>query len=143
MTTKVAINGFGRIGRLTFRAALEAGRDDLEFVGINDLYSAAEMAHLLKWDSVHKRLPMDISVEGEDTLIVDGNAGDSVDAGTGWTLVDNAVVIDTRTYTKYTQDAATILVDNDVDQTAFTAVDRKSTRLNSSHSQQSRMPSSA
>ena len=70
MTTKVAINGFGRIGRLTFRAALESGRDDLEFVAINDLSNAADMAHLLKWDSVHGRLPMDISVEGEDTLIV-------------------------------------------------------------------------
>ncbi len=70
MTTKVAINGFGRIGRLTFRAALESNRDDIEFVALNDLSSAAEMAHLLKWDSVHGRLPMDISVEGEDTLIV-------------------------------------------------------------------------
>ena len=70
MPIKVAINGFGRIGRLTFRAALESGRDDIEFVALNDLSSAAEMAHLLKWDSVHGRLPMDISVEGEDTLIV-------------------------------------------------------------------------
>ena len=70
MTTKVAINGFGRIGRLTFRAALESNRSDLEFVAINDLSSAAEMAHLLKYDSVHGRLPMDVSVVGEDTLIV-------------------------------------------------------------------------
>ena len=70
MPIKVAINGFGRIGRLTFRAALESGRDDIEFVALNDLSSAAEMAHLLKWDSVHGRLPMEISVEGEDTLIV-------------------------------------------------------------------------
>ena len=72
MTTKVAINGFGRIGRLTFRAALESGRDDLEFVAINDLSDAAEMAYLLKWDSVHRQLPMDVSVEGEDTLVVGG-----------------------------------------------------------------------
>ena len=72
MPIKVAINGFGRIGRLTFRAALESGRDDIEFVALNDLSSAAEMAHLLKWDSVHGRLPMDIAVEGEDTLIVGG-----------------------------------------------------------------------
>ena len=72
MTTKVAINGFGRIGRLTFRAALESGRDDLEFVAINDLSNAAEMAYLLKWDSVHRQLPMDVSVEGEDTLVVGG-----------------------------------------------------------------------
>ena len=72
MTTKVAINGFGRIGRLTFRAALESGRDDLEFVAINDLSDATEMAYLLKWDSVHRQLPMDVSVEGEDTLVVGG-----------------------------------------------------------------------
>ena len=72
MTTKVAINGFGRIGRLTFRAALESARDDLEFVAINDLSDAAEMAYLLKWDSVHRQLPMDVSVEGEDTLVVSG-----------------------------------------------------------------------
>ncbi|MGA0235179.1 MAG: type I glyceraldehyde-3-phosphate dehydrogenase [Alphaproteobacteria bacterium] len=72
MPIRVAINGFGRIGRLTFRAALESGRDDIEFVALNDLSSAAEMAHLLKWDSVHGRLPMDIAVEGEDTLIVGG-----------------------------------------------------------------------
>ena len=62
MTTKVAINGFGRIGRLTFRAALESARDDLEFVAINDLSDAAEMAYLLKWDSVHRQLPMDLSL---------------------------------------------------------------------------------
>ncbi|MGB1157549.1 MAG: type I glyceraldehyde-3-phosphate dehydrogenase [Alphaproteobacteria bacterium] len=74
MTTRVAINGFGRIGRLTFRAALESDRTDLEFVGINDLSSAAEMAHLLKYDSVHGRLPMDVSVEGEDRLIVGGKS---------------------------------------------------------------------
>ncbi len=72
MTTKVAINGFGRIGRLTFRAALESGREDLEFVAINDLSDAAEMAYLLKWDSVHRQLPMDVTVEGEDVLVVGG-----------------------------------------------------------------------
>ena len=72
MTTKVAINGFGRIGRLTFRAALESGCDELEFVAINDLSDAAEMAYLLKWDSVHRQLPMDVSVEGEDTLVFGG-----------------------------------------------------------------------
>ena len=52
---RVAINGFGRIGRLTFRAFLESGREDLEFVAINDLGSAEMNAHLLEFDSVHGR----------------------------------------------------------------------------------------
>ncbi|MEG6509224.1 type I glyceraldehyde-3-phosphate dehydrogenase [Methyloligella sp. 2.7D] len=62
---RVAINGFGRIGRLTLRAFLESGRDDLEFVAINDLAPADMNAHLLKYDSVHGTLPMDVSVEGD------------------------------------------------------------------------------
>src|SRR4029453_9165232 len=52
---RVAINGFGRIGRLTFRAFLESGRKDLDFVAINDLGSAETNAHLLEFDSVHGR----------------------------------------------------------------------------------------
>ena len=68
MTLKVAINGFGRIGRMVLRSMTD---DELKkLVAINDLTNAADMAHLLKWDSVHGRLPMDISVEGEDMLIV-------------------------------------------------------------------------
>ncbi len=59
--TRVAINGFGRIGRLTFRAFLESGRDDLDFVAINDLGSAEMNAHLLAFDSVHGRLPGEVS----------------------------------------------------------------------------------
>ena len=54
-----------------------------------------------------------------NTLVVDGAAGDAVDAGTGWTLINDAVNIGGQIFTKYTQDAATILVDNDVDQSAF------------------------
>ncbi len=67
MTVRVAINGFGRIGRLVLRAAYEAGRDDIEFVGINDLGSVAANAHLLKYDSVHGRFPHDIS-SGDDWI---------------------------------------------------------------------------
>src|SRR4029079_8155677 len=59
---RVAINGFGRIGRLTFRAYLEAGRKDLDFVAINDLGSADMNAHLLEFDSVHGRFPGKVSV---------------------------------------------------------------------------------
>ena len=55
MAVRVAINGFGRIGRLVLRSAFENGRDDIEFVGINDLGSVETNAHLLKYDSVHGR----------------------------------------------------------------------------------------
>ncbi len=57
MAVRVAINGFGRIGRLIFRAAAERGRKDIVFVAINDLGSAEANAHLLKWDSVHGPFP--------------------------------------------------------------------------------------
>jgi len=53
MTTRLAINGFGRIGRNVLRALIEQGRDDLEVVAINDLSSTENLAHLLKYDSVH------------------------------------------------------------------------------------------
>ncbi|MCP5368016.1 MAG: type I glyceraldehyde-3-phosphate dehydrogenase [Hyphomicrobiales bacterium] len=57
MAVRVAINGFGRIGRLTLRAAFEAGRDDIEFVAINDLGPVETNAHLLRYDSVHGAYP--------------------------------------------------------------------------------------
>ena len=66
---KVAINGFGRIGRLVLRAALESGRDDIEFVAVNDLAPAEQNAYLLQHDSVHGRLPMDVKLDG-DMIIV-------------------------------------------------------------------------
>jgi len=63
--TRIAINGFGRIGRLVLRAALESKRDDLEFVAVNDLPAPIEeYAYLLEFDSVHKRLPMPVVVDG-------------------------------------------------------------------------------
>lgn len=57
MTTRLAINGFGRIGRNVLRALYEQGRDDLQVVAINDLSSTDNLAHLLKYDSVHGRFP--------------------------------------------------------------------------------------
>ncbi len=63
MTVRVAINGFGRIGRLVLRGIIESGRKDIEVVGINDLGSVETNAHLLKYDSVHGRLPQDVTVE--------------------------------------------------------------------------------
>lgn len=71
MTIRVAINGFGRIGRLVLRAAMDAGRKDIEFVAINDLADAATNAHLLKYDSVHGRFGGTVEVDGND-LIVNG-----------------------------------------------------------------------
>ena len=67
MSVRVAINGFGRIGRLVLRAAMEAGRDDIEFVAINDLGSVDANAHLLKYDTVHGRFPGEVA-SGEDWL---------------------------------------------------------------------------
>ena len=69
MAIKVAINGFGRIGRNVFRAAL--GDPDIEFVAVNDLTDAKTLAHLLKYDSVHGILEAEVQVE-EGALVVDG-----------------------------------------------------------------------
>ena len=62
MSAKVAINGFGRIGRLVFRAWLESDRDDIEIVAINDLADIKTNAHLLQYDSVHGTSPFTVSV---------------------------------------------------------------------------------
>ena len=73
MAVRVGINGFGRIGRLVFRAAMESGRDDVEFVAINDLGTAEANAHLLKYDTVHGAYPGRVSSRG-NTLDVDGRS---------------------------------------------------------------------
>jgi len=72
MTTRLAINGFGRIGRNVLRALVETGRRDLEIVAINDLGPVESNAHLLRFDSVHGRFPGTVTV-----------AGDSIDLGRG------------------------------------------------------------
>ncbi len=72
MTVRVAINGFGRIGRLVLRAIIESRRNDVEVVGINDLGPVETNAHLLKYDSVHGVLDADVTV-----------AGDTMDVGRG------------------------------------------------------------
>src|ERR1700753_3125665 len=69
MAVKVGINGFGRIGRNVFRAAL--GNPDIEFVAVNDLTSPKTLAHLLKYDSILGNLKNDISA-GDDHIVVDG-----------------------------------------------------------------------
>ncbi|MCT4610723.1 MAG: type I glyceraldehyde-3-phosphate dehydrogenase [Pelagimonas sp.] len=72
MSIKVAINGFGRIGRNILRAIIESGREDIEVVAINDLAPVETNAHLLQYDSVHGRLPFEVVAQA-----------DSLDAGRG------------------------------------------------------------
>ncbi|MEM9603615.1 MAG: type I glyceraldehyde-3-phosphate dehydrogenase [Pseudomonadota bacterium] len=69
--TRVAINGFGRIGRLTLRAWIESGRDDLDVVAVNDLMPVDTMAHLFAYDSSHGRFDGEV-VAGSDSLTVAG-----------------------------------------------------------------------
>jgi glyceraldehyde 3-phosphate dehydrogenase len=72
MTVKVAINGFGRIGRNILRAIVESGRKDIEVVAVNDLGPVETNAYLLRFDSVHGRFPSEVTVEGE-SIVVDGH----------------------------------------------------------------------
>jgi glyceraldehyde 3-phosphate dehydrogenase len=69
MAVRVAINGFGRIGRNVLRAVFEAGRDEIEIVAINDLGPVETNAHLLRFDSVHGRFPFEVKVEGDSIVI--------------------------------------------------------------------------
>jgi glyceraldehyde 3-phosphate dehydrogenase len=71
MTVRVAINGFGRIGRLVLRAIVETGRKDLEVVSVNDLGPVETNAHLLRYDSTHGRFPAEVTTE-PDAMIIDG-----------------------------------------------------------------------
>jgi glyceraldehyde 3-phosphate dehydrogenase len=69
MAVKVAINGFGRIGRLVLRAIVESGRSDVEVIAINDLGSVEANAHLFRYDSVHGRFPGEVSVDGDQITV--------------------------------------------------------------------------
>lgn len=77
MSVKIAINGFGRIGRLVLRSIMESGRTDVTVVAINDLATAEANAHLLKYDTVHGRFPGTVKAEG-NKLVVNGHAIDMV-----------------------------------------------------------------
>src|SRR6476619_6829253 len=72
MATRVGINGFGRIGRQVVRAAKNAGVADLDFVAVNDLTDTRTLAHLFKYDSVHRTYQGDVEA-GKDSIIVDGD----------------------------------------------------------------------
>ncbi|APH70153.1 type I glyceraldehyde-3-phosphate dehydrogenase [Aquibium oceanicum] len=71
MTVKVAINGFGRIGRNIVRAIYESGRKDIDIVAINDLGPVETNAHLLRYDSVHGRFPSEVTVAGDEIRVGD------------------------------------------------------------------------
>src|SRR3989454_1900825 len=73
MSVRIAINGFGRIGRNVLRAIAEAGRTDIEVVGINDLAPIETNAHLLRFDSVHGRFPGEVTVKGDAISIGNGS----------------------------------------------------------------------
>jgi len=96
MTIKVGINGFGRIGRMVFRAVYNEF-DDIEIVGINDLLDADYLAYMLKYDSVHGRFGGDVSFE-EGAMIVDGKkirlTAERDPADLAWGDVGADIVID-------------------------------------------------
>ena len=110
MAVKIGINGFGRIGRLVFRAAFETGK--VEVVGINDLCDTKTLAHLLKYDSTHGRFPFSVVAE-EDALIVDGkriNVSKEKDpANLPWGKIGAEIVVEsTGFFTKKEKAAAHI-----------------------------------
>ena len=94
MTVKVAINGFGRIGRSVLRSLVESGRNDVSVVAINDLGPIETNAHLLKYDSVHGRLDADVQVDG-NIMQVGGRtirvSAERDPAKLGWSDVDVAL----------------------------------------------------
>jgi len=96
MTTKIGINGFGRIGRMVFRAVAK-DFTDMEIVGINDLLDADYLAYMLKYDSVHGRFDGDVSVEGNN-LVVNGKkirlTAERDPANLKWNEVGADIVID-------------------------------------------------
>ena len=97
MAIKVGINGFGRIGRMVFRAAVQNHPDEIQVVGINDLLEPDYLAYMLKYDSVHGRFQGDVSVEGTN-LIVNGNTirltAERDPAALAWDAVGAEVVVE-------------------------------------------------
>ncbi len=94
---KIGINGFGRIGRMVFRAAVENFSNDIQVVGINDLLDPEYLAYMLKYDSVHGKFNHEIAVDG-NYLIVDGNkirlTAEMDPANLKWNEVEAEVVVE-------------------------------------------------
>ena len=159
MAVKVAINGFGRIGRLAFRQMF--GAEGFEIVAINDLTSPKMLAHLLKYDSTQGKFELYDKVSYTDnSIIVDGKEitiyAEKNAADLPWKDLDIDVVLEcTGFYTSKAKAQAHIdagakyvvisaPAGNDLPTIVYNVnQDRKSTRLNSSHRHTSRMPSSA
>jgi glyceraldehyde 3-phosphate dehydrogenase len=108
MSTRVAINGFGRVGRAAFRAAYERELP-IEWVGINDLADAEMLAHLLKYDSIYGRFPAQIEMRG-DAVAVDGNEipifAEADPAALPWSELGADVVIESTGHFRSRNDAA-------------------------------------
>jgi glyceraldehyde 3-phosphate dehydrogenase len=110
VTVRVGINGFGRIGRNFYRALqaqkAQGSSTDIEVVAVNDITDNATLAHLLKFDSILGRLPQDVSLEGDDTIVVGNNKIKSLEVKEGpaampWgDLGVNVVVESTGLFTK-------------------------------------------
>ena len=94
---KVGINGFGRIGRMVFRAAVQNFSKDIQIVGINDLLDPEYLAYMLKYDSVHGQFEGDIKVEG-NYMVVNGNkirlTAEKDPVNLKWDEVDADVVVE-------------------------------------------------
>ena len=97
MTTKIAINGFGRIGRNVLRALYENGNHNIKIVGINDLTDINMTRHLLKYDSVHGQFGGDVNIDG-DTLVVNGDkiriTAEKDPSNLPWNALDVDVVLE-------------------------------------------------
>lgn len=97
MAVRLGINGFGRIGRMVFRAAVKDFGSDIEIVGINDLLEPDYLAYMLKYDSVHGRFQGDVAVDGS-SLVVNGKSirltAERDPAALKWGDVDADVVVD-------------------------------------------------
>ncbi|MEE9192388.1 MAG: type I glyceraldehyde-3-phosphate dehydrogenase [Candidatus Aerophobetes bacterium] len=108
---KVAINGFGRIGRLTLRAALER-KADLDFVAVNDLVDVKTLAHLFKYDSVHRSYPGAVGRD-EDSIIVDGKKirvfSERDPSNLPWAELGVDIVIESTGFFRKKKDAASHL----------------------------------
>src|SRR3990167_7214719 len=161
MAIKVGINGFGRIGRMVFRAVAKDFKD-IEIVAINDLLEPSYLAYMLKYDSVHGRFNGDIKVEGGN-MVVNGKkiriTAEKDPSNLKWSEVGADIVIDSTGFFLTTESCqahikagARKVVQSapSKDETpmfvygvnhksyagqAIVSADRKSTRLNSSHSQ--------
>ena len=90
MAVRVAINGFGRIGRNILRAIVESGRNDIEVVAVNDLGPVETNAHLLRYDSVHGRFPGEVTVEGDTIGLGSGTIKVTAERDPGEAAVEGA-----------------------------------------------------